>query len=88
MRLQDLARLTGLSQSQFGRAFKVSTGMTPFRWQTQLRLTRARELLRDGSLPLAQISLATGFAEQSHFTRVFQRWVGLSPGAWRREHQR
>jgi AraC-like DNA-binding protein len=88
VRLQDLAQLTGLSQSQFGRAFKVSTGMTPFRWQTQTRIAKARELLLDGRLSLAQISLATGFAEQSHFSRVFQRVVGTSPGAWRRERRR
>ncbi|OJH36807.1 hypothetical protein BON30_30330 [Cystobacter ferrugineus] len=84
VRLRELAQLTGLSQSQFGRAFKVSTGMTPFRWQTQARIARARELLLDGRLSLAEVSLATGFSEQSHFTRVFQRVVGTSPGAWRR----
>jgi AraC family transcriptional regulator len=87
VRLQDLAQLTGLSQSQFGRAFKASTGMTPFRWQTQTRIARARELLLAGRLSIAQVSLATGFSEQSHFTRVFQRVVGTSPGAWRREQR-
>ena len=59
VRLQELARLTGLSQSQFGRAFKASTGMTPFRWQTQARITRARELLLDGRLSLAEIALVS-----------------------------
>jgi AraC family transcriptional regulator len=88
VRLADLAAMTGLSQSQFGRAFKASTGVTPHRWQLSRRIARAQELLFAGSMPLSEIALATGFAEQSHFTRVFKRVVGASPGAWQREHAR
>jgi AraC family transcriptional regulator len=52
-----------------------------------LRIQEARELLREGKSSLAEISLATGFAEQSHFSRVFKEVVGVSPGAWQREHR-
>ncbi len=87
VRLRDLAEITRLSQSQFGRAFKASTGLAPHRWQMNLRITKAQQLLLDGELSLAQISLLTGFSEQSHFTRAFRSIVGVSPGSWRRDRR-
>jgi len=88
VRLKDLAAITGLSQSRFGRAFKASTGLSPHRWQLQERIAKAQDLLLAGALPLSEIALVTGFAEQSHFTRVFKSVTGASPAAWRREHTR
>jgi AraC-like DNA-binding protein len=38
-------------------------------------------------MTLAEIAVKCGFAEQSHFTRVFKRLIGVSPGAWQREHR-
>jgi AraC family transcriptional regulator len=87
VRLSELADLTRLSQSQFGRAFKASTGLAPHRWQMNLRINRAQQLLLDGETTLAQIALVTGFSEQSHLTRVFRRIVGVSPGSWRRDRR-
>jgi AraC family transcriptional regulator len=43
-----------------------------------------RDMLRDGRLSLRDVALACGFADQSHLTQVFTRFVGASPGAWRR----
>lgn len=86
VRLKELAAMTGLSQSQFGRAFKASTGLSPHRWQLNARIAKAQDLLLAGATPLSEIALVTGFAEQSHFTRVFKSVTGTSPGAWRREH--
>ena len=86
--LAEVATKVGLSQSQFYRAFKISTGVPPYQWQLNLRIAKAKELLRDGVLPIAEIALATGFAEQSHFSRVFQKVVGFSPGAWQRDNRR
>jgi AraC-like DNA-binding protein len=83
----EVAAKLGLSPTQFARAFKASTGFPPHQWQLNQRIGKAQELLRDGSSPLAEIALATGFAEQSHFTRVFKKMVGVSPGAWQRDHQ-
>src|SRR5258706_7013327 len=87
VRLRDLAEITRLSQSQFGRAFKASTGLVPHQWQMNLRINRAQQLLLDGELSLAQIALVTGFSDQSHFTRVFRSIVGVSPGFWRRDRR-
>ncbi|MEA2741393.1 MAG: AraC family transcriptional regulator [Acetobacteraceae bacterium] len=86
--LKDLAELTALSVSHFARAFRDSFGMPPHRWHMNARLRRAQELLLETALPLADIALATGFSDQSHFTRSFGRQLGISPGVWRREHRR
>ena len=85
--LKDLAGQTGLSSSRFGRAFKLSMGISPHRWQMNLRVLEAQEMLRDGKRSQADIALATGFAEQSHFSRVFKEVVGVPPGAWQRAHR-
>ncbi|WP_169419402.1 helix-turn-helix domain-containing protein [Ramlibacter agri] len=83
--LAEPARACGLSVSYFSRAFKASVGTSPHRWLLQQRVLRAKSLLREAGRPLADIATACGFADQSHFTRVFTGLVGASPGAWRKE---
>lgn len=82
--LQELAGITHLSRSHFSRAFRVSTGMSPHQWLLRARVQKAKEHLLAGTLPIADVALVTGFADQPHFTRVFRRVEGVSPGAWRR----
>jgi AraC family transcriptional regulator len=82
--LTALARECGLSVSHFSRAFRRSTGAPPHQWLLERRVAVAKPLLRDRQLPLSDVALACGFADQSHFTRIFSRFVGVSPGAWRR----
>jgi AraC family transcriptional regulator len=84
IRLSELASLAGLSASQFGRAFKVSTGMTPHKWHLAVRIEYAKRMLGDRKNRLVDIALEAGFSEQSHFTRVFTAANGVSPHAWRR----
>jgi AraC-like DNA-binding protein len=55
--------------------------MPPHAFQTQVRVANAKRLLRGGSAIL-QVALETGFADQSHLTRCFTRFVGLTPGAY------
>lgn len=80
----ELARLAGLSTSHFQRSFKTATGQTLGQWLLQRRVGRARELMLQPGAALAQVALDTGFSDQPHFTRVFSRLAGESPGAWRR----
>jgi len=82
--LSDLARECGLSVSHFTRAFRQTTGLPAHRWLLQRRIERAKELLQDRSRSLLDVALSCGFADQSHFTRVFSSATGFSPGAWRR----
>lgn len=73
-----------LSTRHFGRAFRKSTGIAPHQWLMHRRVEVATALLRDCPLSLSEAALAAGFANQAHFTRVFSRVVGVTPGAWRR----
>jgi AraC family transcriptional regulator len=82
--LMDLAELVGLSRSQFGRAFKTSTGMSPHRYHLEQRLKLAKGLLTTSRQSLVEIALETGFSEQSHFNRVFRSLTGATPAVWRR----
>ncbi|MCI1007438.1 AraC family transcriptional regulator [Herbaspirillum sp. C7C8] len=82
--IADIARECNMSASYFLRAFKASTGHTPHQWLLIQRVDMARHYLRLTQLSLADIAVACGFYDQSHFTRVFSQIVGSSPGAWRR----
>lgn len=82
--ISNVAGACGLSRGYFIRAFKETTGETPHRWILLRRVERARELLIGSDLSLADIALTCGFADQSHFTRIFARMTGTPPGTWRR----
>jgi AraC-like DNA-binding protein len=83
IRLADLAKLAGLSSSQFGRAFRVSTGTTPHKWFLDARIECAKAMLADPRRNLVDIALETGFSEHSHFNRAFRTATGATPNAWR-----
>lgn len=86
--LRDLARATRLSQSHFSRAFKASTGVPPYQWHLNARITRAQQLLLDTTLSLADVAAATGFADQAHLTRMFRRVTGATPAVWQKDRMR
>ena len=81
--LQELATTAGLSASHFARAFKQSEGVTPHQYLMNCRLRRAKWLLAGTDLPLSEIAIVTGFAEQSHFSRQFRKHVGVTPRSYR-----
>jgi AraC-like DNA-binding protein len=81
--LATLAQEAGLSRFHFLRAFNRATGLTPHAYQMQRRLGLARRMMAAG-LPLADTAAASGFADQSHLSRLFLRCYGLTPGSYRR----
>lgn len=85
--MDELAGACSLSKGTFIRAFRETTGKTPYQWLTQHRLQKAQDLLLRSPLSLTEISEACGFANQSHFTRAFAGALGAPPGAWRRDRQ-
>jgi AraC-like DNA-binding protein len=85
--LEQLAAEFGLSVSHFSRAFRTSTGLPPHKWLLRQRVHAAKQLMTVRNLTLSEVAISAGFANQSHFTRVFSSVVGVSPGAWRRETQ-
>ncbi|MDX3243930.1 AraC family transcriptional regulator [Streptomyces sp. ME18-1-4] len=84
--LSDLAADLGLSRYQLLRAFRTTTGIPPYAWLAQYRVTRARALLEAGLRPAEAASLV-GFADQAHLTRWFRRVMGVTPAAYRNSVQ-
>lgn len=81
--LVEIARTAHMSPYHFSRLFKRSTGLTPHRYVIERRVQRASELLSGSTLPISEIALLCGFANQSHLNRHFKRLLGLSPRALR-----
>jgi AraC-like DNA-binding protein len=82
--IADIAAECGLSGSYFAKAFKQATGAPPHAWLSMRRIARAKQLLSGTNVELAEIALACGFVDQSHFSRAFRKTEGCSPGRWRR----
>ena len=83
--LDGLALVAGLSPNYVLQAFKQTTGRTPHRYLTELRIARACELLQYPHRSIVEISLAVGFSSQSHLTTVFRRFMKTTPAAYREE---
>ena len=79
--LDVMAAMAGLSKYQLLRRFQKAYGLTPHAWLLQQRAERARALIQGGTA-LAIAAASSGFADQSHMTRVFTRQFGFTPGAW------
>lgn len=82
----ELAAVAGRSRFAVYRAFRETYGMAPSDFQRQLRLRAARRLLRAGT-PVAEAAALAGFADQSHLTRWFGRYFGITPAQYRRATQ-
>ncbi|HET9645582.1 MAG TPA: helix-turn-helix domain-containing protein [Burkholderiaceae bacterium] len=81
--VERLAAEVQLSPFHFARMFKQATGESPHRYLLLQRVARAKALLRDSDLPLAEIARRVGFRTQGHFTGVFHRYAGLTPRVYR-----
>jgi AraC family transcriptional regulator len=81
--VEGLASHLGISTSHFARSFRCSVGLAPHAYMMRRRLLRAQELLASTDLPLIDIALATGFADQSHFCRRFHQMTGMPPRTFR-----
>ncbi len=81
--LRTVARHVGMSYFHFSRAFKHAMGMTPTNYIIERRLERAKKLMQETDLPIADIALRSGFSSQSHFTTSFRRFVGITPRSFR-----
>ena len=81
---QDLAAYVDLSGRQLQRLFKRYMSCTPSTYYLQLRLQRARELLRQTSMSLTEITTMTGFVSTSHFSKSYRKYFGYSPSNERR----
>jgi AraC family transcriptional regulator len=88
LRLDELARVACLSPFHFARRFKEATGVTPHRYVLERRIQAALGRLEKHHSSLAEVALDCGFGSQAHFTRVFRRHTGLTPGDYRAANAR
>lgn len=79
-----LAVIAGVGAAQFARLFKRTTNVTLHQYIIKRRVERARDLLIDTDMPIAEIAHDCGFADQVHLTRFFGRLVGKSPASFRK----
>jgi AraC family transcriptional regulator len=82
-RIDDLAAVMKLGAQRFTERFRLTTGVPPWQYVQARRVSRAKKLLADRRVSLAEIALAVGFCSQSHFTNVFRRITGLTPKDYR-----
>src|SRR5262245_31673574 len=81
--LAEIARAAYLSEFHLARLFKKITGATPHSYLASLRIERARRLLAESDLPIAEVGADVGYASQSHFTKIFREATGMTPRAFR-----
>ncbi|MEM7664890.1 MAG: response regulator transcription factor [Pseudomonadota bacterium] len=84
IKIEELAGLCGLSDSEFSRQFHASVGVSPYKYLMNERMKEAKRLLRNTDWSLAEIALAVGFSNQSHFTTSFRKALDTTPSAYRR----
>ena len=83
--IDELAEELGFSRSHFYQVFKECTGVSPYQYHLQLRMSRARELLRGSALLIKQIAAVLKFHDVYQFSKVFKKKTGMSPSQYRRE---
>ena len=84
--VDELAEQVPLSVSHFHRAFKEAFGRTLHAHIIRLRLELAQRLMLTTEMPLSEIALACGLADQAHLSKLFRRWLDETPSTWRRQN--
>jgi AraC-like DNA-binding protein len=79
--LKTLSKLVNLSRFHLNRVFSEEIGMPPHAFQTQVRIAKAKQLIKKG-ISLSNIATTTGFADQSHFNRHFKRLMKITPSEY------
>lgn len=82
--LDELAHQAGVSRFHFARQFRLSTGESPMGYLRRMRIERSKSILQTRDSTIAEVAARLGFSDQSHFTRIFGRLVGVSPGSFAR----
>ncbi|MGL5075884.1 MAG: helix-turn-helix transcriptional regulator, partial [Waterburya sp.] len=85
LKLDDVAQLIDLSQFYFCHLFKHSTGIAPYKYIIQQRIAKAKQLIKQNKLPLAEIAFECGFSSQSQMTQHFRKCVGVTPKAYQNQ---
>ena len=87
LRVEELAEICGLSIYQLNRRLRAIFGITAGQLITKNRVDAASEMLRVETTAIAEVAYACGYFDQSAFSRVFRRTVGLTPRQYRARHR-
>ena len=85
---EQIAQHIGVSESHLANCFHQELGISPMMYLNRYRIKQARALLEAGELNVTEVALSVGFSDSAYFGRLFQREVGISPGAYRRGHRK
>ncbi|MCM1149032.1 MAG: AraC family transcriptional regulator [Butyricicoccus sp.] len=83
--VEEISDACGLNRSYFSKLFKDSMGCPPQEFLIRLRLGKATEMLRAGSMPIGEIAVKCGYPNQLHFSRAFKKRFGIPPREWRQQ---
>src|SRR6266850_1317058 len=83
MAVSDLAACIGVSSAHFSRIFRASFGMSPYRFVMQERVAKAKAMLEESRKAIGEIAVELGFPSHSHFTKIFHKLTGATPGQFR-----
>lgn len=83
--LEALSQQTGMSRTAFSQRFRSLVGQTPLHYLTVWRMQKAKKMLESGKLTLPAIAEEVGYLSEASFSKVFKKWIGVSPGACRRD---
>ncbi|GFP74726.1 AraC family transcriptional regulator [Clostridium fungisolvens] len=84
--LDDLAKIANMSKFHFNRTFNAVVGTTPWNYLTKIRLEKSVELLLKDNISIDCIAKKVGFSGENYFSKVFRKYLGISPGRFREEH--
>ncbi|MDJ0659499.1 MAG: AraC family transcriptional regulator [Crocosphaera sp.] len=83
LKLENLAKLLGVSQFHFSRSFKQSVGLSPYQYLIEQRIERAKQLLKKTNQSILDIALDCGYNSHSHLSKQFRKVTGMTPKAYR-----
>jgi AraC-like DNA-binding protein len=87
--LEQMAAVARLSPTYFASQFKRTTGLPPYRYVIGRRIERAKQLMQTApDASLAEVALHAGFSDQSQFSHHFKRFIGVTPGEFRRQNMK
>ncbi|WP_022663911.1 AraC family transcriptional regulator [Desulfospira joergensenii] len=85
--LESLAKEEGVSSFSLLRLFKKHKGVTPYLMLTSLRINKAKSCLRSNH-SFADTAFMCGYSDQSHMTKQFKKWIGITPGEYQRSNRK
>ncbi len=85
VRIQEIADYCGLDRSYLSKLFKNATGLTPQKYLVQFRINRAKELLKNPSMPIQHVGYSVGYHDPLSFSKIFKQEVGIWPSEYRKE---